>query len=256
MARILVYSRNRLAAERLAASGVFPVEIEVVSSPQDLAHPAADIIGVIVDAEDEEVPGHIFRLRKELPDRPIIVWCERTPSALATLSQLARAGVSAIIFRDTGSLQHPMLAAIIASDDLDLEVLIGQTLQRRVPVALTPLVRFCVTPREGKLTVADVAKAFEMPQRSLAHRLRKAGLPPTHALVEWGKLLSAAWAVCQSKESVERIALRYGFSSPGRFRFLLRQRGLTTPIELRQRRGFNWLLRCFDHALAVAGRKP
>jgi AraC-like DNA-binding protein len=138
--------------------------------------------------------------------------------------------------------------------DLELEILVGRALQRRVPADLVPPGRFCIQQRERKVTVKQVAVAFGIPRRSLAEQLHRAGLPPARRPIVWGRLLAAAWDICHTTTSVERIALDHGFHPVSRLRSLLKQWAHTTPSALRKGDSFGWVLRCFERDLALSTR--
>jgi AraC-like DNA-binding protein len=261
MAKILVQSRDPGALDALVRRRVFPIEVLVAQSSSQVASLGlqAETIAVILDVADldgRSLVDTVGLLRRKRSDLAIVVWCERDQLAVDAVPDLAEAGVSALVFRDIGPLQDHVLASIVLTMEPSFDVLVGRALQRRVPPDLIPLVHYCVGFREAKRTVSQVARAFGMPSRSLASRLQREALPTTHVLLAWGRLMSACWVLGHTKESVERVALRFGFPSAGRFRVLLRELAHTSPDKLRNREEFGWVLRCFDRAFNTGVRKP
>jgi AraC-like DNA-binding protein len=218
---------------------------------------AREALAVIVDVADRQgTPSTeaVAAIRRQRPDLPIVVWCERD-AAVIPLARLVAAGVSALIFRDETDLERRLLGSITRSADVAFHQLTDQALFRRVPDPLIPAVRYCLDHAAGMPRVEVMARAVGLRPRSLAYQLRRAGLPPVSVLVAWSKALLAAYRLEHSTESTLVIARSLGFSSGSALSRLLKRCANETAQGLREPGGFGWVLRCFERHLAKAQRR-
>jgi AraC-like DNA-binding protein len=212
---------------------------------------AREALAVVVDATDQlgtPTGGAIAVMRRRRPDLPLVLWCDRNAAGPSLLAATA-AGVSAVVFRDDLDLEHRLLGALTRATDVTFQQLIDQALARRVPSALVPAVRFCLDRGGATPTVEAVAATVGVPSRRLADELRSAGLPPLAALVTWSRLLTAAYRLEHSRESVGAIARAVGLASGSALGHLLRRYVNESAGGLRAPGGFGWVLRCFERYL-------
>ena len=230
------------------------------SELDDLAHramaPEATAVVVdLVDAQGAPTNVVVARVREARPDFPIVLWCDRGAARERSLTEFAAAGVSAIVFRDESSLEGRLLSAITGASDVAFRQLTDQAIHRRVPIALAPVVRFCLDQAHGLPRVEVVARAVGLSSRALAYQLKRAGLPPVSTLVMWSKALVAAYRLERSTESVSVIARSLGFASGSALRRLHKRCANETPQALRGPGGFGWVLRCFERRIGKTARR-
>jgi AraC-like DNA-binding protein len=221
---------------------------------------APEATAVVVDLTDGHgVPTHpvVARVREARPDFPIVLWCDRAAvrGGGQALGDFAAAGISAVVFREEGPIEGRLLSAITGASDVAFRQLTDQAIHRRVPIALAPVVRFCLDQAQGLPRVEAVARAVGLSPRSLAYQLKRSGLPPVSTLVMWSKALVAAYRLERSTESVSVIARSLGFASGSALRRLLKRCANETPQGLRGPGGFGWVLRCFERRLGKTVRR-
>jgi AraC-like DNA-binding protein len=219
---------------------------------------AREALAVVVDVVDRSgIPTAttVARIREQRPDLPLVVWCDRG-APLGSIEAIARAGVSAIVFRDESELERRLLSAVTRANDVAFQQLTDQALHRRVPAPFIPVFRFCLDQATSHPRAETIAAAVGLRAKTLSAQLRRAGLPPTTVLVTWSRALVAAYRLEKTAEPIGVIARSLGFSSAAALRRLLRRYTNETPQGLREPGGFGWALRCFERHLARAsGRR-
>jgi AraC-like DNA-binding protein len=218
---------------------------------------AREALAVVVDLTDRfahSTAPTIEGLRYQRPELPIVLWCDRTEAAERGLDAHLRAGVSAVIFRDAGDLERRFLGSLTSARELAFQQLTDQTLYRRVPAGLAPVVRYCLDHAAHHPRPEAVAATVGLTARSLAGHLRRAGLPPLATLMSWSRVLAASYRLEFTAEPVGIIARSLGFSNPASLRSALKRYANDTPNELRESGGFGWVLRCFERYLLKAQR--
>ncbi len=220
-----------------------------------MAPEATAVVVDLVDGLGISTVGAVAKIREARPQFPVVLWCERDAARNCSLTDFAAAGVSAIVFRDEAALESRLLSAITGASDVAFRQLTDQAIHRRVPIALAPVVRFCLDQAHGLPRVEAVARAVGMSPRALAYQLKRAGLPPVSTLVMWSKALVAAYRLERSTESVAVIARSLGFASGSALRRLLKRSANETPQALRGPGGFGWVLRCFERRIGKNVRR-
>ncbi|MEZ4585993.1 MAG: AraC family transcriptional regulator [Gemmatimonadales bacterium] len=213
-------------------------------------------LGVVVDVADRwngRTTAAVAKIRAARPALPIVLWCDRQVPAGA-LADLARAGVSAVVFRDESELEERLLSALTRATDVTFQQLTDQALARRVPEALVPVVRFVLDRAAAKPTAALVARAMGLTARQLAAELKRGGMPPVSVLVRWSRLLTAAYRLERSTEPIAAVARSVGFPTTAALGRLFRIHANETVRGVREPGGFGWVLRCFERALAKSNQ--
>lgn len=226
----------------------------------DLVHrafaPEATAVVVdLVDVHGLSMAPAVAAIREARPEFPIVLWCDRLAIRSGRLDDFAAAGVSAVIFRDESAIESRMLSAITGASDVAFRQLTEQAIHRRVPIALAPVVRFCIDQAHGLPRVEAVARAVGLTPRALAYQLKRSGLPPVSTLVMWSKALVASYRLERSSEPVAVIARSLGFASGSALRRLLKRCANETPQGLRAPGGFGWVLRCFERRIGKTARR-
>ena len=214
---------------------------------------AREALAVVIDVTDRgglPTGAAITAMRARRPELPIVLWCDRQRVGPDAFAAAAASGVSAVVFRDDSDLEHRLLSALTRAADVTFQQLTDQALARRVPSALVPLVRFCLDRAGAMPQVEIIARAVGVAPRRLSAELRSAGLPPLKELITWSRLLTAAYRLEHSRESVGTIARSVGFGSGSALGRLLRRYANESPRVVRAPGGFGWVLRCFERCLA------
>jgi AraC-like DNA-binding protein len=118
-----------------------------------------------------------------------------------------------------------------------------------VPPEVRSYLTHCAWRATTIRTARSAADDAGIPYRTLARRLESAGLPSPKVLLDWCRLLHAAWLVERTRENRDMVAKKSGFSSGD---VLARRLRLYTGLSwtmLRERVGFDKLLTMFEAML-------
>jgi AraC-like DNA-binding protein len=210
------------------------------------------VSGIVIDTQDRQrhpVVKIVAEIREIRPALPILLWCRTQDLSAPAGRELLERGVSAVLIRRAGRFEQNTLAQFVPVDSMPYQEWIERSLDRRVAGDVRDIVAFCLRPESQRLSVPQVARRLELAPRTLAHRLQKSYLPSPLHLLEWGRLLGAAWNIGHSAVSVDRAATDAGFPSGKAFRSVLKKWTTDLPGDLRAPESFGWVLRCFEHEL-------
>jgi transcriptional regulator GlxA family with amidase domain len=98
-------------------------------------------------------------------------------------------------------------------------------------------------------TAREAAAAVKIPPRTLSRWMRDAGLPTSKTVLEWYRLLHAAWHLEGGTRKRSAVAQRAGFRSGEALGHTLRQCVGISWAELRDAIGLGGLLGRFDALL-------
>jgi AraC-like DNA-binding protein len=217
-----------------------------------------EALALVVDVADRQgkpTAEAVAAIRRQRPDVPIVVWCERE-AAIIPLARLVAAGASALVFRDDSDLERRLMSSLTRANDVAFHQLTDQSLYRRVPEPLVPVVRYCLDHAAAMPSLEIMARALGMPPRLIAAELRRAGLPPLRGLVTWARVLLAAYRLEQTVDSSSVVARSVGFPTAAALSRLLRRHANEPARSLREPGGFGWVLRCFERDLTRRRRGP
>jgi AraC-like DNA-binding protein len=225
----------------LAALAAHPSTIVVITETRDSDHaPVAPIVARLT-AGPSSVPVIAYIGYPETPPNDIV------DIVRAGASDLVRAG-----FDDTGVAFRAALrtAAIRAAASV-----IKREVEHTVPSAVWPVMAYALDHADRDLTVSDLARSLGVHRRTLARRLRAAGVPGPRSLVRWCRLILAAWMLEETTRTVESVALALDFASAGALRNALRRYASLSVRDVRSREGFRRVAEAFVcrvHGGAVA----
>jgi AraC-like DNA-binding protein len=111
----------------------------------------------------------------------------------------------------------------------------------------------CLRSDVAVLTVGRALSDLEIPRRTLARHLERAGLSPPGSILRVLRLLRAVYLLVFELESVERAAHRAGIGRPATLRSNLQRHFKLKPRELRMGGAVGWarLLSKVPEALAL-----
>ncbi|HZI29495.1 MAG TPA: helix-turn-helix domain-containing protein [Gemmatimonadaceae bacterium] len=109
-----------------------------------------------------------------------------------------------------------------------------------------PLVRdavlISVTRAHERLTPEVLARSLSLGRRALVRRLSDAGFPPPRRLITWGRLIVAAQLLEDPLRSADAVSLALDFPSGSAFRNTCQRYLKSTPSQLRQRGGAEYVI--------------
>lgn len=190
--------------------------------------------------------AEVKRLRKRHTSVAIVVhasFCGRE----ADLFALGRLRIDGVMLSD-----WPDGAARIR--DTFAEAL-ARSVASRVVVALRPhlspmaleCLRWAIENAHRRPGVADLARPFSRPPRSLTRMLRRDGAPAPGRLLIWGRLFRAAHMLQDRTATVERVAYVLGYSSGAALGRAFRRDTGHPPGEVLRRGGIGCVLDGFVH---------
>ena len=216
---------------------------------------ATDVRANVVIADSVDIDGRstaptLHSLRAALPLLQVVLYIDFSIRAVRSAIEGWATG---IVFRhqDVGAMLRTAIARAPNAGSPGATIAVSAGL---VP----PEVRSYLTHCAWRATTIRSARAAAddagIPYRTLARRLQRAGLPSPKVLLDWCRLLHAAWRVERTRENRDMVARMSGFSSGD---VLARRLRLYTGLSwtmLRERIGFNKLLTMFEATLRA--RRP
>jgi len=164
----------------------------------------------------------------------IVACAPLSPAAADAIAQISSCDVHELVLQDRGSLSATIARlSAMTPDDLRAAGIL-QALHNLIPDDLHHLAEYCLRHAREGLKVPRLAAELGMSRRTLAYRLRRAGLPPPEALISWCRLFMAAVRIIRDGETIEQVALSMGLSGAA-LHMMLRKRVECTWAELRAR---------------------
>ena len=191
-------------------------------------------------------------IRSHDRDLPIVLWCPPHEVSSDRFSEACRAGVTGVLFQSSGAFEQYALTQLVPRGTLTFNEWVEGTLHRTVPREARAVVDICLHRANSELTVPLIARQLGLARRTLSEHMTRSGLPSASSLLEWGRLLRAAWDLEHSDLTVERISMEHSYASSSAMREALKRRTGDGPTELRGQGGFGWVLRCFERELKRA----
>ena len=212
---------------------------------------ATDVRANVVIADSVDIDGKstaptLHSLRAALPLLQVVLYIDFSIRAVRSAIEGWATG---IVFRhqeDVGAMLRTAIARAPNAGSPGATIAVSTGLD-------PPEVRSYLTHCAWRATTIRSARAAAddagIPYRTLARRLQRAGLPSPKVLLDWCRLLHAAWRVERTRENRDVVARMSGFSSGD---VLARRLRLYTGLSwtmLREQVGFNKLLTMFEAAL-------
>jgi AraC-like DNA-binding protein len=201
------------------------------------------------DAAGVSVAPLVERLRATHPSISLIAYAALTPGDSRDILELARAGVHELVIRGFDDAGVRLRVALAHAQELAAASEVLRELERDVPRALQPFVRYCLERAAEAPSVGVVARAMGVHRKTLVNRARAAGLPSPLRLIGWCRLLLAARLLEDPGRRVEQVALWLEFPSATSLRNMLKRYVGLRPSELRERGGWRAVLEAMRRAI-------
>jgi AraC-like DNA-binding protein len=191
---------------------------------------------VLLDCDDRAhcTAALISELREGFPGVPLVGWLTLVEDNAQRLVELIRAGLTEVDFKGPSSrlaCGRILRTALTSSALLECKMSIRRCYvgePARIICGVFDLVAYTPGAR-----VADVARMFGIPRRTLDARLARLGLPSSGALLNRCRVLYAAALLRDPGRSVNRVSALMGFSSGPGLRNLIRRHIGVRPCDLR-----------------------
>jgi AraC-like DNA-binding protein len=235
---------RRVVAEILGENA----ELYFCERSTELFRLATDVRANIVIADSVDVDGKstapvLHSLRAALPLLQVVLYIDLSIRAVRSAIEGWATGV---VFRhqeDVGAMLRTAVARAPGAGSPGAMIAVSAGL---APPEVRSYLTHCAWRAPTIRTARTAADDVGIPYRTLARRLRSAGLPSPKVLLDWCRLLHAAWRVERTRENRDTVAKKSGFSSgdvlAGRLRLYT---GLSW-TTLRERVGFDRLLTMFE----------
>ena len=192
----------------------------------------------------------VRQLRRLFPRLITVAYVNGNLDRPHDLFDAGRAGIDGLVLAERDDAPQ-RLAAVI--EQAEARSVASQL--RGALAAFHPLVRdavlLVVTRAHERLTPEVLARTLSMGRRSLTKRLTDAGFPPPQRLITWGRLVVAAQLLEDPHRSADAVSIALDFPSGSAFRNTCQRYLQSTPSQLRQRGGSEFVV---ARLLADAGR--
>lgn len=188
------------------------------------------------------------QLKRRFPRLTTIAYVAPSPDRAHDLFDAGRAGVDALIVIDRDD-EPARLASIVEQAE-------ARSVATRIRNALAdarPTVRdavlIAVTRAHERLSTEQLSETISLSRRVLAKHLDEASLPSPQRLLTWGRLVVAADLLEDPHRSADGIAQALHFPSGSAFRNTCQRYLHSTPSEIRQRGGAEFVIEAMlrDH---------
>ena len=238
---------RRVVAEILGGNA----ELSFCELSTDLFRLATDVRANMVIADSVDVDGNstapvLHSLRAALPLLQVVLYIDLSIRAVRSAIEGWATGV---VFRHQEDVGAMLRTAVARAPNAGWPGAMIAVSARLAPPEVRSYLMHCAWRAPTIRTARTAADDVGIPYRTLARRLRSAGLPSPKVLLDWCRLLHAAWRVERTRENRDTVAKKSGFSSgdvlAGRLRLYT---GLSW-TTLRERVGFDRLLTMFEEML-------
>jgi len=245
---LLVNEQDRRVVDEILGESV---ALHFCETTTELFRLATDVRAHVVIADSVDIDGKstaptLHSLRAALPLLQVVLYIDLSVRAVRSAIEGWAMGV---VFRhqeDVGAMLRTALTREPLAGSPGATIAVSAGL---VPPEVRSYLTHCAWRATTIRTAGTAADDVGIPYRTLARRLRSAGLPSPKVLLDWCRLLHAAWRVERTRENRETVAKSSGFSSGD---VLARRLRLYTGLSwtmLRERVGFDKLLTMFEAML-------
>ncbi len=227
--------------------------------------PPTAVISELFDADGRRTIPVLEEIARRVPDVGIVIYVVPTVRALHELARVgerlpnglvAIRGADDILSAVRAALERTQYAGAIRTI-LDVSLPI-------VPPLFHPLFRYCAHASVGPISLPAAIRASGLPRRTLYKRLREHGLPSLERLIQWHRVLHAAWRLETYSFPLKRVAADLGFHSAAALRKTYRSCVGHSPSEVRRRGAMPYVLARYTAVLrgtvfppdAAAGNAP
>jgi AraC-like DNA-binding protein len=182
-------------------------------------------------------------LRRTAPRAALIAYVTLTAERARDIFDSGRAGFDSLVLADVTDSTKELRAAIEVAEGRSVAGMLSRQLSDDVPAVVRDAVMIAVTQAHMRLTTGVLAKRAGVSLRVLVRRLAKAGFPPPHQLLTWGRLILAAQMLEEDDRSANSVAEALEFASGSAFRNACQRYLHATPGQLRELGGAPYVAR-------------
>lgn len=205
------------------------------------------------DAGGESTAPALASLRLRSPGLEIVLYMSLTPEDVHDAAECVPATVVLRYHDDIGKALRAELAG--TPRDASPGALL-ETTAALVPPIVRPFFVCCAWRAHRIRSAREAAGAVKIPPRTLSRWLRGAGLPTPKSVLDWYRVLHAAWQLEAGMRKRDAVARRVGLASGEALGAALRHcAGISWP-QLRDEVGLGGLLVRFDAVLRQPGPDP
>ena len=197
---------------------------------------------------------HLRQLKQRLPRLALIGYVTLSVDRAGDLFDAGRQGVDALVIVDRDDAPIEFLRAVALAESRTLAHVVRRSL-RGVDSVVYDAVLLAITRAHERLSPAAVSKLLGVPRRTLSQRLATAGYPPPQRLLTWGRLVVAAHMMEDKHRSAERVAASLEFPSGSAFRNVCQRYMHSTPRQIRDRGGSEYVIRTFFRQIQLPRSK-
>lgn len=209
---------------------------------------------VVVDALDvagRSMASAVTSIRRGFPSIPILAYCSLSASASAAVLDVARAGVTGLVFRGVDDVGYAMRAAIRSACQRSIAERVHQAVVRQTPIAVRPLLQYAISRVADNPTVDDAAMSLAVDRKTLFNWLRRCGDLAPREFINWVRVAIGVGMLEDPRRTAEQVALELGFSSGTAFRNMLQRYTGVTCSHIRGTGGLERVLALFTSRLAT-----
>jgi AraC-like DNA-binding protein len=219
--------------------------------------PPTAVISELFDADGRRTLPVLEEIARRVPEVGIVIYVVPTVRALHELVRVgehlpngwvAIRGVDDILGAIRAALERARSARAV-------RVILDVTLPL-VPPLFHPLVRYCAHAAVGPIALPAAIRASGLSRRTLYKRLREHGLPSLERLIQWHRVLHAAWRLDTYALPLKRVAADLGFHSAAALRKAYRSCLGHSPGEVGRRGAMSYLLARYATALRGTASPP
>lgn len=188
-------------------------------------------------------------LRQRFPKLGLIAYVTSGAAKPRDMFDAGRVGIDGLVLAELDDAPPAMLALIEQAEARGVTAMLRASLGELRP-KVRDAVLVVVTRAHERLTPAGLARVLALPKRVLAKWLAEASFPPPHQLITWGRLIVAAHMLGDRMRSVDGVANALDFPSGSAFRNSCQRYLGATPMEVRERGGADFVIRCFAERAA------
>lgn len=183
----------------------------------------------------------VRQLRRLYPRLVTVAYVSVSPDRVRDVFDAGRAGIDGLVIAERDDSPADLWAILEQAETRSVASGLRATL-----VDVDPTVRdavlVAVTRAHENLSGEGLARLLSIPRRSLTKRLTNAGFPPPPRLLTWGRLIVAAQMLDDLNRSADAVSAALRFPSGSAFRNTCQRYLHSTPTELRQRGGADYVV--------------
>lgn len=213
------------------------------------------VTGAVVDEGalpvPEHAPGYVAEFRRRFPSLAP-VWLVRPTSDPLRLLQLGKAGLHHMLLAPVDDLPMELPRSFARSLATTTEALVTREISPYLPPRALLAMRLALDGIHRNLSAEGLAELLELSRPHLSVGLRRAGLPSAGHLLVWARLFHAGRWLTDPGRSAESVSRQLDYANGASFRRALRNYVGTTPTQVAEGGGLQFVLACFLRRCGVA----